>query len=247
MGAPLLKGHFQTPALHKILDDLLCRLGRIGGKERFRGTLARWITCENPTDRQGGISGAIPQRRPRRDLQRALSLTVPVQRELLPDRLRVLQYLLQGSKTGTDYSGTTHGVFGAFWRWLMKDRIQMTSRDESDLLRLRMQSQLQHGISGITHQLDFSVGKPSADQADHLVRPHPDRLVPLAQAFTHLRSRREHTQEGQGPALFGPGKGYDHCHDDPAQARATHRALAAREGAVAVMPAFADFPAPPPL
>src|SRR5690348_11315356 len=32
MGAPLLKGHLQTPALHEIADDLFCRLGGVGGK-----------------------------------------------------------------------------------------------------------------------------------------------------------------------------------------------------------------------
>jgi hypothetical protein len=42
-----------------------------------------------------------------------------------------------------------------------------------------MQPQFQDRVGGITHQLDFATRKPSMDQADHLVRPHPDRLVPL--------------------------------------------------------------------
>jgi hypothetical protein len=33
MGAALLKGHFQTPAFHKVLDDLFCWLGWVSGKD----------------------------------------------------------------------------------------------------------------------------------------------------------------------------------------------------------------------
>src|SRR6266699_1088782 len=56
MGAPFLKGDFQTPALHEVAHDLLCRLGRIGGKDGFGRTLARWITSQHPPDRQGSVS-----------------------------------------------------------------------------------------------------------------------------------------------------------------------------------------------
>ena len=58
-----------------------------------------------------------------------------------------------------------------------------------------MQTQFQHTVGGITHQLDGAVRKPATDQADHLMCPHPDRLVPLAQPFTHFGSRGEDTQE----------------------------------------------------
>src|SRR6266566_8983721 len=70
----------------------------------------------------------------------------------------------------------------------MEHGIQSASRDESHLLMLRMQSQFQHTVGSIAHQLDRAVGKPTADQADHLLRPHRHRLVPLAQPFTDAPS-----------------------------------------------------------
>src|SRR5258708_17514214 len=90
MGAPLLKGHFQTPARNFVANDLFGRLGRVGGKDGFGGTLARWITSQDPTDRQRSVSIAVPQRCAGADLQGSLPLTIPVQGELLPDGFRIL-------------------------------------------------------------------------------------------------------------------------------------------------------------
>src|SRR5690242_4553137 len=53
MGASLLKGDLQTPALHESADDLLCCLGGIGGKDGLGRTLAQWIASEDPADGQG--------------------------------------------------------------------------------------------------------------------------------------------------------------------------------------------------
>src|SRR5258707_4636865 len=61
MGAPLLKSHFQTPALHEVADDLFCCLGEVGGKDGFGGTLVRWITRHEPTDRLMIVSIAVPK------------------------------------------------------------------------------------------------------------------------------------------------------------------------------------------
>ena len=79
------------------------------------------------------------------------------------------------------------------------------------------------------------------------MRPHPNRLVSLAQLFTDFRSRGEYAQERQGASLLCPGKGHDHCQHDPAQSRAASRAFTASEGAVALLPSFPDLAAPPPL
>ncbi len=83
----------------------------------------------------------------------------------------------------------------------MQDGIQAASRDEGHVVSLRMQTQFQHRISGITQKLDFTIRKPSTDQADHLMRPPRDGLVPLAQAFADFGRGRQHTEERQGPAL----------------------------------------------
>ena len=87
-------------------------------------------------------------------------------------------------------------------------------------------------------------GEPAADQADHLMRPHPYGLVPLAQLFTHFWGGSEYAQERQGPALLGPGKRHDDCHHDPAQSWAADFLFSAGESTVTVMPSFADLAAP---
>src|SRR5260370_41942241 len=49
MGAPLLKSHFPTPALHEHADDVFCCLGEAGGRDGFGGRPTRWITRPDPT------------------------------------------------------------------------------------------------------------------------------------------------------------------------------------------------------
>src|SRR6266705_5111460 len=44
MSTTFLKGDFQTPALHKIADDLFCRLGGVGGKDGFGRAFSLRIT-----------------------------------------------------------------------------------------------------------------------------------------------------------------------------------------------------------
>src|SRR5260221_3241692 len=90
MSATLLKRHFQTRALHKVSDNLFCRLGGVGGKDGFGGRLARWITRQDPTDRQRIGAIAVPQRCAGADLQGSLPLTIPGKAELLPEGLRIL-------------------------------------------------------------------------------------------------------------------------------------------------------------
>jgi hypothetical protein len=58
-----------------------------------------------------------------------------------------------------------------------------------------MQSQFQDRRGGIAHQFNGPLREKAPDQAEHLMRPHPHRLVPLAQPFTHLGGRRKDTQE----------------------------------------------------
>jgi hypothetical protein len=112
-------------------------------------------------------------------------------------------------------------------------------------LGIGMQAQFQHIVSCITHQLD-GTGRRAIDSplADHLMRPHRDGLVSLAQPFTDLQSGCQHTQKGQGPALLRPRHGDDDRHHDPSQAKTAHRPVVAREGAIALMPWFADLAAP---
>src|SRR5262245_49143860 len=153
MSTPLLKSHFQAPALHEVANDLCCRLGGVGGKNGFRRAFALGITSQNPANRQGIVSGAIPQGGTSTHLQSSLPLSIPVQGEFLPDGFGVLEYCLQNRQALTDDTGTTNGMLGSFWWRLMQDRIQSARSNQGDLLSLCMQSQFQHGVSGIAHQL----------------------------------------------------------------------------------------------
>ena len=67
----------------------------------------------------------------------------------------------------------------------MEHCIESASGDQSHLLMLRMQPQFQHTVGSIAHQLDGVIREPSANQADHLMRPHRYGFVSLAQPFTH--------------------------------------------------------------
>lgn len=151
-------------------------------------TLPQWITSADPTDRQGIGSRAIPQGGADAPLSRSLSLARPVQPELLPDRFRVREDRLQSGQAEADDAGTANGVPGAFWRG--RDASTASHRPvvtSVTRLGLCMQTPFQHKGSCLTHQLERPAGKPSTNQVDHLRCPHPDRLVPLAQPFTHAQ------------------------------------------------------------
>jgi hypothetical protein len=88
----------------------------------------------------------------------------------------------------------------------MQESVQPTSRDQGHLLSIGMQTQFQHTVGSIAHQLDGPIGKPSANEADHLMRPHPDGLVSLAQPFTHaLRVVANTHRKGKAHLCFVQG------------------------------------------
>jgi hypothetical protein len=129
----------------------------------------------------------------------------------------------------------------------MEYRIQSASRDECHPLVRCIQSQFENTVGSVLQQFDLAIREPVPDQTDHLMRPHADGLVALAQSCAHFWSGCQHAQEGQGPSLLCPGEANDDGHHDPAQPRAAHRAFFAGEGAIAVMAAFADLAAPAPF
>src|SRR5258708_14033189 len=86
MGAPLLKGHFQTPALHEVAHDLFCCLSGVSGKDGFGGTLALRITGQYPSDRQRITAIAVPQGWASANLHSSFSFPIPVPSTLLEDR-----------------------------------------------------------------------------------------------------------------------------------------------------------------
>ena len=88
----------------------------------------------------------------------------------------------------------------------MEHGIQSASSDQSHVLGTRMQTQFQHTVGGITHQLDGPIRKPSTNQTDHLMCPHPHRLVPLAQSFTHFGVVARTHKKGKAQRCFVQGR-----------------------------------------
>jgi len=247
MGAALLTRHLHTPARHTVADALFCRLGRIGGNKGFGRPFSPGIARQHPADRQRVGARTGPPCGASADLPGSLPLTIPIQGELLPGSVWALSDLFQGRKTLTDHPGAATGVLGTDRRGFRKDRIQPASRDQRHLRTLCMQPPFQHGGGGLAQTLDGAVGKPSASQADQVMRPPPDRRVPRAQLFTSLWSRGTSAHERQRPAVLCLRQRHHHCHHDPARTGTAHRPLAAGESALAVMSACADRAAPSPL
>jgi hypothetical protein len=148
-------------------------------------------------DRQGSISRARSESRPRPPLQGSRALPRPVERQLLPAGVSILEHDRTSRQALTDTMGATTGVFRARGRGFMENRIHPAHRDHSDLLVLRLETPFQDGGRGLTHQRDVTVRKPPTHHAHQLVRPHPDGRVPRAQAFAHAQRlvARTHTND----------------------------------------------------
>src|SRR2546430_12381731 len=110
MSAPFLEGGFQTPAFHKIKDNLLSSLCLIRGKQGLGRTLALRIAREHPPDGQRVRAIAIPQRRNSADLQGAFAFPIPVHRDALPYRLGVMQDRLERWQAFANHTRTTDSV-----------------------------------------------------------------------------------------------------------------------------------------
>jgi hypothetical protein len=154
MGAPFLKRHLQTPAFHEVSDELFCRLDEVGGTDGFGRTLARWVTSQDPANRQRIVSRAIPERRPGADLHRSLPLPIPAHGERLPKGVRMLKNFLQRRQAQALDSGAANRVPSADWRGLMEDGIQSARRDEGHVVRMRMQAQFQDTGGRVTQEFD---------------------------------------------------------------------------------------------
>jgi hypothetical protein len=135
---------------------------------------------------------------------RIVSVARPIQGALLPGGVRGLQHLLQGGETVTSDPGTTTGLPGACGRWLVEDGIHPASCHDGSLLSVCRQPPFQDTGGGLAHERDATARTPSAHQTDHLMRLHAHGLLPLAQVFTHLGSRRQHIHgTAQGSVIWG--------------------------------------------
>src|SRR5882724_3049769 len=85
MSTSFLKGALHAPAQYERENDRKTCTLLIGTEKRLWFFLAAGIAGENPADRQGWPSKAVPQRRPSTPLHLSLPLPIPRNLILLPD------------------------------------------------------------------------------------------------------------------------------------------------------------------
>ena len=128
----------------RIADDLLRCLGRVCGETGFGWPLAEWIASQDESEWSRIRASAIPQGSAGADLERSLSLAIPVQRTCLPDRFWVLQDVFQRWQACANDTRAANGMPTALLRWLMEHGIQAASGDERQVLSVGMQTQFQY-------------------------------------------------------------------------------------------------------
>ena len=88
----------------------------------------------------------------------------------------------------------------------MEHGIQSASRDQGHLLSIRVQTQFQHTVGGIAHQLDGTIRKPSTDQADACWAHIPTVLCRLpSRSLTSGVVARTH-KKGKAQRCFVQGR-----------------------------------------
>src|SRR5271165_78316 len=98
MRAAFLESDFQTPALHEVPHDLRSWLLLVGGKQRFGWSLSCWVAREDPPNRQRSRAEPIPPGKSGTQFQGSLPFPIPIQSELLPDGVGILEHCQQGGK-----------------------------------------------------------------------------------------------------------------------------------------------------
>jgi len=110
VGPALLKRRFQAPAFHESAHDQLGGLRLVGGEQRLWRSPSLGIAGKNPADRHRLTASAIPQGGPRAHLQRAFSLPIPIQGEMLPLRVRIGQDRFKGGQASWMTESRRKGV-----------------------------------------------------------------------------------------------------------------------------------------
>src|SRR5690606_25902969 len=99
VSAHFMKGHFDLPAAHKPLDDLLWRNRQIGTKQGLGLEDLFWIAEDDPTDGQRWKTAVVPDGGVGGDLDHSFFLTIPLlDRETLPASVLVLRHGFQGGQ-----------------------------------------------------------------------------------------------------------------------------------------------------
>jgi hypothetical protein len=131
--AYLLKGGFHLPAPHKPRDDPLWVGTKIGAKECLGPELCLGVSDQDPTQRHGRQSRAVPDSRVRDSLYGALLPAVPVgHRDGPPQRAGIFGYNREVGQPLAFEARSSHLMRAPWWGRFVKGGIQAQAGDEGD-------------------------------------------------------------------------------------------------------------------
>src|SRR6266702_1312349 len=177
MSSCFFKGHFNGPTLHKVQDSGETGLLLIGRKIRPCISLSQWITGEDPSDRERGLSSTVPQCCSTAPFDLLLALPVPLNPGGVPGRMRIIEHLVKLRKACSNQTWPPHLAWLTRGRWCIETGIKAQWGDEGDLLFSADRSQLDDAVRAITDEFDSTIGKPSTYQLHELFCPVWNRFV----------------------------------------------------------------------
>lgn len=181
MAIPCRKRAFHAPTQHEGEKDGTCPPVWISPEKRLWFLLASWIARENPADRQGWLSKAIPQCRPSPPLPLPRALPIPADHILLPVSGRVNEEVIEPRYSFADHLRLA--TFGAPFdgrRRFSQDTLLLAGGNQGDLTMRTVNPSHQTVGGSVAHHADLAVWEPAMHDTDHLPCPHGHGFVPLA-------------------------------------------------------------------
>src|SRR5450631_321251 len=198
MSMSLLKGAFQTPALHKGEDDGQRASVLISAQQCFGLVFARWVADQHPADGQRRQFSAMPPRSHTTPLDRLFTLTIPLDFLFFPPRRWVDENLIEGGLACADDAWLAS--FGTLFngkKGIVERIIKLSWGDQAHLTMSTVKPQCQASVRTIAQHTDVTTWKPAMHGTDHLPCPHRNGFVPLAFCLSKGRGCGKNGQEGQ--------------------------------------------------
>ena len=163
MGSYLVEGDLQLPAQYKPFQDLGRVRRRVGTEQGLSGEGALGVSDQHPANEDGGLAGAVPDRRLGGEFHGAGDAVVPGHRGAGPSYIRLLKENFQRRPPRALQWRATVLARLTGWRWRIESGVQTQSGDQGNGFTegLAAVEQIQHGIAVVAHQHQGSVGQPA--------------------------------------------------------------------------------------
>ena len=191
----LIRGRLNAPALDETPHDRTCLIARTRREVSPWRILGAWMTDHNPSERQGRLPTAIPQRRGAADLQPAHAAIIPAHPQGLPRGRRIIKTPCQRRQAFAFERRATPHARLTRWRRFMEDRIETQGSNQTHPTASAGMAEFHDAVGLIAQHGDGDVGQPASHHPDHLARPLGDGLVSAPQALADLRRWRRHAQD----------------------------------------------------